>query len=76
MKNATVGEVQKNFAKILKEIIAGEEITIIRRGKPVARLTALGPKKEIDWPDFYSEAVKLKGKPVGEIVVEGREDRF
>ncbi|UCG08425.1 MAG: type II toxin-antitoxin system prevent-host-death family antitoxin [Desulfobacterales bacterium] len=76
MKTATVGEVQKNFGKILKEINAGEEITITKRGKPIAKLTALGPKSEIDWPDFYSEAIELKGKPISEIVIEDREDRF
>ena len=76
MKTATVGEIQKNFSRILKEIKAGEEIAVTKRGKPVAKITALGPTKEIDWPDFYSEAIKLKGKPAGEIVIEGREDRF
>ncbi len=76
MKSATVGEIQKNFARILKEIKAGEEITITKRGKPIAKMTALGPKNEIEWPDFYDEAIELKGKPVGEIVIEGREDRF
>ena len=76
MKTASVGEVQKNFGKILREIRAGEEITIVKRGKPVAKLTALGPKDKIDWPDFYNEAIKLKGKPVSEIVIEEREDRF
>jgi hypothetical protein len=28
--------------------------------------SALGPKKEIDWPDFYHEAIELKGKPASE----------
>jgi hypothetical protein len=36
----------------------------------------LGPSKEIDWLDFYEEAIELKGRPAGEIVVEGREERF
>ena len=76
MKTATVGEIQKNFSRILKEIKAGEEITVTKRGKPVAKISALGPKKEIDWPDFYKEAIELRGKPAGEIVVEGRKDRF
>ena len=76
MKTATVGEVQKNFSRILREIKAGEEIAVTKRGQPVAKITALGPKKEIDWPDFYNEAINLKGKPAGEIVIEGREDRF
>ena len=76
MKTASVGEIQKNFSRILKQIRAGEEIAVTKRGKPVAKITALGPKKEIDWPDFFSEAIELKGKPTSEIVIEGREDRF
>ncbi len=76
MKTVTVDEVQKNFSHILKRIKAGEEIAVTRRGKPIAKITALGPKKEIDWPDFYNEAIELKGKPASEIVIEGREDRF
>ena len=76
MKTATVGEIQKNFGKILKKIKAGEEVTVTRRGKPIAKITALGAKTEIDWPDFYKEAVPLRGKPVSEIVIEDREERF
>jgi prevent-host-death family protein len=76
MKTATVGEVQKNFGRLIREINAGEEITITKRGKPIAKLTALGPKNDVDWPDFYNEAIELKGKPVSEIVIEDREDRF
>ena len=76
MKTASVGEIQKNFSRILKEIKTGQEIAVTKRGKPVAKITALGPKKEIEWPDFYNEAIELKGKPAGEIVIEEREDRF
>jgi len=76
MKIASVGEIQKNFSRILKDIRAGEEITIVKRGKPVAKLLGLGPKREIDWPDFYEEAIQLKGKSVSELVIENREDRF
>ena len=76
MKTASVGEIQKNFSRILKEIKAGEEIAVTRRGKPIAKITALGPKKNIDWPDFYNEAIKSRGKPASEIVIEGREDRL
>lgn len=76
MKTATVGEVQKNFGKVLRDISAGEEITITKRGKPIAKLTALGPKTEIDWPDFYAEAIELKGKSVSKIVIEDREERI
>lgn len=76
MKTATVGHIQKNFAKVLKEIKTGEEITVLRRGKPVAKITALGPKEDIDWPDFYNEAISLKGSPLSQIVLEGRANRI
>jgi prevent-host-death family protein len=76
MNNATVGEIQKNFAGVLKRIKAGEEITIVKRGKPVAKITALGPKNKIDWPDFYREAFELKGQPLSDVVTEERGDRF
>lgn len=76
MKTATVGEVQKNFARVLKNIQVGEEITVTKRGKPVAMITSLKPKRDINWPEFYNEAIELKGKSLGDIVIEGRADRF
>ncbi len=76
MQTATVGKIQKNFAKVLREINAGEEIIITKRGKPVARLTALGPGRHINWPDFFKEAIPAQGKTISELVVEEREDRF
>lgn len=76
MRTATVGEVQKNFSQILQAINAGDEITITRHGKPVALLKALGPSRDIRWPDFYGEAVEVNGKSIGDVVREGREERF
>ena len=76
MRTASVGEIQKNFGKILREIKAGEEIMITKRGIPVARITSLGPKEKIDWPDFFEETVDLKGKPASQVILEDREERF
>ena len=76
MKTASVGEIQKNFARVLSGITNGQEILITKRGKPVARIVPLSPQSEIEWPDFYNEAINLKGKSISEIVIEGREDRF
>ncbi len=76
METTTVGEVQKNFAGVLRKIKSGEEIIVTKRGEPIAKITALGAKRDIDWPDFFEECIETKGKPVSEIVSEGREDRF
>ena len=75
-KTASVGEIQKNFAKVLQRIRAGEEITVTRRGKPVARIVGLGPRGHIEWPDFLAEAQEVSGKPLSDLVLEGREERL
>ncbi len=60
METATVGEIQKNFAEVLRKIKSGEEIIVTKRGAPVAKITALGAKRDIDWPDFFEECIELK----------------
>ena len=75
MKTASVGEIQKNFAGVLRSINAGEQVTITKRGKPVATIRSLGPKSRIDWPDLYEEAIELKGKLLSDIVIDNRADR-
>ncbi|MFZ2039791.1 MAG: type II toxin-antitoxin system prevent-host-death family antitoxin [Desulfobacterales bacterium] len=76
METATVGQIQKNFAEVLKKIKSGEEVIVTRRGKPVAKITALGAQQNIDWPDFFQECIELKGKPLSQVIIEGREDRL
>lgn len=76
MEKTTVGEIQKKFAEFLREIRSGEEVIVTKRGQPVAKISALGAKKDIDWPDFFHECIEVKGKSLSEIVIEGRENRF
>jgi prevent-host-death family protein len=76
METATVGEVQKNFAQVLRKLKSGEQVIVTKRGRPVAKIIALGAKRDIDWPDFYRECIEIKGKPLSQIVIEEREDRF
>ena len=75
MKTATVGEIQKNFSKVINAIGTGEEITVTRRGKAVARITAIGPQKCTDWPDFTKEAVKTGGEPLSQVILNDRQER-
>lgn len=76
MKHATVGDIQKNFASVLRRIRAGEEILVTKRGRPIARIMPLKPREEITWPDFFEEAVPLNGPPVSDDVLHGRQERF
>ncbi len=38
MKQVSVGEVQHNFSRILRDVDAGEEIPVVRRKQVVARI--------------------------------------
>jgi prevent-host-death family protein len=42
-----IHEAKTHFSRLLRRVEAGEEITIARAGKPVARLIAVEPKKEV-----------------------------
>ncbi|MBU2646162.1 type II toxin-antitoxin system Phd/YefM family antitoxin [bacterium] len=76
MKTATVGEIQKNFSKVINSIGAGEEITVTRRGKAIARITAIGPTKKVDWPEFTKDAIETTGEPLSQLIANGRKERF
>jgi len=84
MKTATVREVQHKLSRVLARVKRGEEITITKRGKAVARLVApaVAPGKgDGEWPDFAGRMKRLfpdgppPGKPTSEVVMELREER-
>ncbi|HZP64063.1 MAG TPA: type II toxin-antitoxin system Phd/YefM family antitoxin [Terriglobales bacterium] len=40
-----IHEAKTHFSRLIQRVEAGEEITISRAGKPVAKLIAVGPKR-------------------------------
>ena len=81
MSSATIREVQHNLAMYMRRVESGEEIQILRRDKPVARLvgiTAAAPR-QVEWPDLPARrrrlfgGARLGGKSVGDIILEERE---
>ena len=48
-----IHEAKTHFSKLIERVLAGEEITIARAGKPVARLSAIveRPKRRIPGND-------------------------
>ena len=50
MKTITAADANRGFSNLLREVSKGEEITILSRGKPVARITSVS-----------SEVVKKNG---------------
>jgi prevent-host-death family protein len=75
MKTATIREAQHHLSKLLREVAAGEEVVLTRRGKKVAKLTCFEEEdpaeKEVDWTDwvakqreFLKTMPPLEGSPV------------
>ena len=44
MKPVSVSEARKQFSRLLARVESGEEVVILRRGKPVARLVAVSTR--------------------------------
>jgi prevent-host-death family protein len=84
MKTATVREVQHKLSRVLARVKRGEEVTITKRGKVVARLVpppvAQGNGRA-EWPDFAGRMKRLfpegppSGTPTSEVVMELRRER-
>lgn len=84
MKTATIREVQHRLSRVLARVGRGEEVTITKRGKPVARLVppavAQGLEK-VEWPDFVGRMKRLfpdgppAGTPTSKVVMELRAER-
>ena len=56
MSHYSVAEAKNNLPKLLDRMLAGEEVVITRRGKPIARLSpetkpVVGFKLDLDWLD-------------------------
>jgi prevent-host-death family protein len=53
MRTINVKDTRRHIGRLLDAVIAGEEIIIVRRGKPVARLTQVEEKdaKPLRFPD-------------------------
>jgi antitoxin (DNA-binding transcriptional repressor) of toxin-antitoxin stability system len=64
MKTATIEQVPKQWAEILRWVGAGEEVQVIEKDKVVARLL---PPATIHSPDFVGRAKAIWGDaPAGE----------
>jgi len=83
MKTTTVRDMQHRLSALLSEVERGEEITITRRGKVVARLVP--PPRPVEqslrWPDSLARMQRIfpagppTGTPASAIIDEQREER-
>lgn len=77
MKSATISQIHNDFKSVLTWVAAGEEVTVLRRNQPVARICpprAQTPAK-FKMPDFAARAKAIFGdsKLMPNIILEERE---
>ncbi len=79
MKRVSVGEVQHNFGRILREIDAGEEIQVVRRKQVVARIVPDCDASEPSYPSFVSRAKaifgEVRGVSASDLIRQDRDER-
>ena len=77
MKTATIRQVRHDFTTVLAWVAAGEEVTVLNRTRPVARICpprAPAPAKKFKMPDFAARAKAIFGdKIIPNVVLEERE---
>ena len=75
MERVNVREVRENLRAYLERAESGEEISILRRGKEVARLVP-PERKPGRFPDLteFRASIKLKGESVSESLIKTRRE--
>jgi prevent-host-death family protein len=76
MRSAGVREARQAFTSLLEDVRKGREVVITDRGRPVAKLVPVKPRKP--FPSLAS--VRRKAKPIGDAlsnaVIADRDDRL
>jgi prevent-host-death family protein len=65
MKTATVRQLRNQYRSVLGWVEAGQEVTISKRGKVIARLVPEKPKsRSVDWSQSAALRQERKAPPV------------
>lgn len=59
-KSVNIHEAKTHLSRLVERVEAGEEITICRAGRPVARIVAYAARREPRQPGFWKGRVVIK----------------
>ena len=79
MKTVTVEQVQAGFPDLLRLIARGQELRVVRKRRPVAKIVPVTRRKSsVDWADTWSKVDTIfggkpaPGKAGSRIIMQGR----
>lgn len=75
MENISVAEAKAHLSELLDRVESGEELVITRRGKPVARISAVAPQKSGPMPSMAAFRERMAGQIKGSVLEGLREER-
>ena len=59
-KSVNIHEAKTHLSRLIEQVEAGEEITICRAGRPVARIVGYAVRREPRQPGFWKGLVVIK----------------
>ncbi len=77
MENVNLTEAKAHLSELVDRAESGEAVTILRRGRPVARLTAVAtPRKKIDLKDLraLTDGMKPSGSSAARLIRQLRDE--
>jgi prevent-host-death family protein len=70
-----VKEARAQISALLDKAQKGEEVTILRRGKQIARLVPVdGPSRRLPDLTEFRNSIAVNGKPLSQAVIQGRDE--
>lgn len=62
-KTTTIRQIRHDFNTVLSWVSAGDEVTVLKRSQPVARICPLRrqPRRKITMPDYAARVKKVFG---------------
>ncbi|MBI2203495.1 MAG: type II toxin-antitoxin system prevent-host-death family antitoxin [Candidatus Rokubacteria bacterium] len=75
MKMVSVAEARSRFKALLDEVASGHQVSVVRRGREVARLVP--PKRRsgrLPALGSFRASIRLTGEPVSRTIVRARRD--
>ncbi|OJG00114.1 type II toxin-antitoxin system Phd/YefM family antitoxin [Pararhizobium antarcticum] len=80
MKTLNLADAKSHLSELVTQVEAGETVQILRRGKPVAQLSAISsPRKpvEIDWLTSVTDGITPQAESAGAFIRAMRDsDRY
>jgi prevent-host-death family protein len=75
MKTVNVAEARRRLKALLDEVSAGQQVSVVRRGREVARLVPPSPKKgRLPALGSFRASIRVTGESVSRTVVRARRD--